>query len=561
MKITTETTGTGIKVVAEDTATQANAIRTAELTVDGSGLLSYSAFEGKSIGFIKQYFKGEIDGDNIIGRDATTLDSDGVLDLGQYYAGKTVYLTQLGETFYTSDAKEYAEQAEASADNAATSASNAASSASTAAISATNAAASAVDAQTAQSAAETAEANAASSASAASTSETNAANSASAAATSETNAQASANAAASSETAAATSASNASDSADAAATSEANAASSASAASTSETNAAASASAASTSETNAANSASAAATSETNAANSASAASTSETNAANSASAAATSETNAATSASEAEAAKDAVEAITDFTDGNIYRGNGTGISAVNETDFLKSKVPFNSSLVAAGFDIFRSDIWDNVNRPNTIVFSGAGVSDSGHTWQTLAGQSAHVDNNAVRLATNINQYAATAVERTIFGARGSFLAEFTLQSQNNGSGRFWFGKDADNGFHIRLGYFRNQVIARVAGVETVIASENQSLDVSQAVNQSLIPYRVMFIRGGVNNKSFLSISCPLLNLTFTVEANVLDAWESQIFSANTDVKYVGLSVPRNVGLGIYLYNFRLTTI
>ena len=364
-----------------------------------------------------------------------------------------------------------------------------------------------------------------------------------------------------SETNAANAASNASDSADAAATSEANAASSASAASTSETNAAASASAASTSETNAANSASAAATSETNAANSANAANTSETNAANSASAAATSETNAATSATEAEAAKDAVEAITDFTDGNIYRGNGTGIEAINETTFLQNKTPFASSVLAAGMHIFGADIWDNVNRADTTIFSGAGVSDSGHNWQTLAGQGAHVSNNSVRLATTINQYAATAVERSIFGARGSFLAEFTFQSQNNGDGRFWFGKDADNGFHIRLGYFRSQVIARVAGVETIIASENQSLDVSQAVNQSLIPYRVMFIRGGVNNKSFLSISCPLLNLTFTVEANVLDAWESQIFSANTDVKYVGLSVPRNVGLGIYLYNFRLTAI
>lgn len=213
MKVTTELTGNRTKVVVEESGNQANAIRTAELTVDGSGLLSYSAFKGKSIGFIKQYFKGEIDGDNIIGRDATTLDSDGVLDLGQVYAGQTVYLTQLGETFYTSDAKEYADQAEASADNAATSA---------------------VDAQTAQTEAETAETNAAASASAASTSETNAANSASAAATSETNA-----------------------------------ASSASAASTSETNAANSASAASTSETNAANSASAASTSETNAATSA----------------------------------------------------------------------------------------------------------------------------------------------------------------------------------------------------------------------------------------------------------------------------------------------------
>jgi len=271
--------------------------------------------------------------------------------------------------------------------------------------------------------------------------------------------------------------------------------------------------------------------------------------------------TDAAQSATDAEAAKNAVEAITDFTEGNIYRGNGTGIEAVNETDFLKSKVPFNSSIVGAGFDLFRANVWDNVNRPNTLVFSGAGVSDSGHAWQTLAGQPAHISNNAVRLATNINQYAATAVESNIFGVRGSFIAEFSFQSQNNGAGRFWFGKDADNGFHIRLGYFTNQVIARVAGVETIIASQNQSLDISQGINQGTLPYQIIFTRAGVLNKSFLGISCPLTGLSFRVEANVLDTWESQIFSANTDVKYFGLSVPKTVALGVYLNNFRLSYI
>jgi hypothetical protein len=58
------------------------------------------------------------------------------------------------------------------------------------------------------------------------------------------------------------------------------------------------------------------------------AAETAETNSASSASAS-------ATSASEAEAAKDAVEAIADFTDGNIYEGNGTGIIAVSKKRFF----------------------------------------------------------------------------------------------------------------------------------------------------------------------------------------------------------------------------------
>ena len=129
MRVTTEILGNEATVVVEDEGTGANAVRTDTVTVDDNGRLTYAAFEGKTIDFIKRYFRGDVDGTNIIGRNSTTLFSDGVLTVGTFLAGQSVNILQLGETFYTSDAKVFAEQSEQSAANSLTSANNAANSA------------------------------------------------------------------------------------------------------------------------------------------------------------------------------------------------------------------------------------------------------------------------------------------------------------------------------------------------------------------------------------------------------------------------------------------------
>ena len=128
MRVTTEILGNEATVVVEDEGTGANAVRTDTVTVDVNGRLTYAAFEGKTIDFIKRYFRGDVDGTNIIGRNSTTLFSDGVLTVGTFLAGQSVNILQLGETFYTSDAKVFADQSEQSAANALTSANNAATS-------------------------------------------------------------------------------------------------------------------------------------------------------------------------------------------------------------------------------------------------------------------------------------------------------------------------------------------------------------------------------------------------------------------------------------------------
>lgn len=208
MKVTIEDQ---TKVVLEADNLGVGNVRTDTVTLDGTGLLSYAPFVGKSLEAIKQFFRGEVDGQEIIGRVGTTLESDGVLNFNFPYTGQ-LRILQLGETFYTAQAKTYADEAleavnsigtavqdaqaaataaEASNVSATVAANNSANSATAASTSETNAAASASDANTSALAALTSENNAA-------TSEGNAATSAANALTSENNAAASATAAAAS---------------------------------------------------------------------------------------------------------------------------------------------------------------------------------------------------------------------------------------------------------------------------------------------------------------------------------------------------------------------------
>lgn len=118
MKVIAENVGNRIKVVAQQPVNQdfLNAIRTSTAVVDDNGRITLDAFQGKSIDFIKQYFRGDVDGVNVIGLNSTTLHADGVITVGTYLAGQTVNILQLGETFYTSDAKKYRDEAEAAKD-------------------------------------------------------------------------------------------------------------------------------------------------------------------------------------------------------------------------------------------------------------------------------------------------------------------------------------------------------------------------------------------------------------------------------------------------------------
>lgn len=232
-------------------------------------------------------------------------------------------------------------------------------------------------AETAQTAAELAETNAAGSATAAAASAAASAASEAAAAASQAAAATSATAAANSETAAQAAQSAAETARTAAQAAQTAAEAAQAAAETAETNSAASAAAAAASETAAAASEAAAATDAAASAASQSAAAASATAAASSATlseawaesptepggvgtkSAKTWAGESATSATQAEAAKDAVDAILDFTDGNVYQGDGAGIAAFSREDFGAQKEIYVNSVNANYIEYAR--LWGNL--------------------------------------------------------------------------------------------------------------------------------------------------------------------------------------------------------
>ena len=95
MKATLTTIGRETRVILEDSNTTGGGIiKVVQLTLDGTGLLSRPEFVGLTINQIKSDFTLEVDGNDLIGRDATTLESDGVINLGFGYSG-TAYFRQL----------------------------------------------------------------------------------------------------------------------------------------------------------------------------------------------------------------------------------------------------------------------------------------------------------------------------------------------------------------------------------------------------------------------------------------------------------------------------------
>ena len=243
-------------------------------------------------------------------------------------------------------------------------------------------------------------------------------------------------------------------------------------------------------------------------------------------------------------------------SENDIIKAGATGFEAIAHKEALKSKVPFEKSPINAN-DIHNIFAWDNVDRPDTGAFGGAGSLESGQQWQTLVGQTARVDNNTVILATNIAQNAVTAFERQGFSGTGSVLCKFSIISQNNGQGRFYIGKDEDNGIAIRIGYFNNQIIARDSGVETILASESMNVNISQAINRSYVDVSVLFIRGGVNDNAFVSLSIQEIGLYLEAFGSSASAAINSIFLSANDVKYFGVQTLIALAAGVGIRNLR----
>jgi hypothetical protein len=380
---------------------------------------------------------------------------------------------------YVDEARQYAEDADASASSASVSASSASNSAGVASSSASTATTQAGIA-TAQAGIATTKANEANqSASNALASEQSASQSASnalaseqASALSASNALASEQNALASEQSASQSEINALASEQASAQSEANALSS-------EQNALASEQASALSASNALSSANSATSSASTATTQAGIATTQANEASVSASNALASEQAATQSALESEAARDEIVSKINFTgavEGDLFRVNSLGVAVrINETEFLKSKVPFLKSPLSGLVDLDNVFAWDSFNRAGVVV----GNADSGQPWLNLTFNPFVIAGKSARASVNTGSIAVIERELPIpqsdpnRGGVGIFCNYFYRGNLS----RIVVMKDVDNYFFYTI--FLNSVILGkvIGGVLTTVLSQNVNRD------------------------------------------------------------------------------------
>ena len=294
------------------------------------------------------------------------------------------------------------------------------------------------------------------------------------------------------------------------------AAASATSAGESATAAAASASAAATSEGEAAASETAAATSESNAAGSATAAANSAMAAANSATAAAASET-------AAEAAKDAVEGITDFTAGNIYRGDGTGIAAVNETSFLQALTPHLKS-PSAFYPIPNLLAWDNYQRPDITPLTGN--TDNGVSYtQFLTTASSDPMQADVKLENN-------GIEGTVNGTWGAsqigvpesetgyIVKSFLSAGGGFGQRGFIIGYSSSTYYLVKINRSSARIDRVIDDVSTEIYSKSFNISFGRTRAGSILTVDFSVLRLTAPPQILVQLRIPEMQVDFSSESS-----------------------------------------
>jgi chorismate-pyruvate lyase len=248
--------------------------------------------------------------------------------------------------------------------------------------------------------------------------------------------------------------------------------------------------------------------------------------------------------AAQAIAAANSILANIDFTgaaNGDILLHNGTLFEPVEHREALRSKVPFERSLVGANSYINRAFAWDSFQRPNTTISQGLGVADSGQTWQQLGSiPRMFIQNKSA--GRNTSSFGFEVIERTTFGATPSSIGDGNL-------GCKLFGFDASGGtYGIGVVFAKddlNYITAvkngsafvinkTVAGVE----SQLQTTTISGPVNMAGFWMEAIFIRNVFNSTVSVQINSNVLS----TKAGIVISGEWNIFGQNLDdIKYVGI--------------------
>ncbi|WP_157972228.1 hypothetical protein [Pleomorphovibrio marinus] len=273
----------------------------------------------------------------------------------------------------------------------------------------------------------------------------------------------------------------------------------------------------------------------------------------------------AAQSASDAETSKNEITEKINFTDaqeGDLFRVNAQGVAVrVNETEFLKSKVPLLKSPLAGMVDLDNLFAWDSFSRGNGPI----GVSDSGQTWQTFLGDGMIITSN--RASPSTDSLNASIIN-TGFGSlsvRGFCQTRGFNTSQQISCG-FIIGKDIDNYYYILFdtattsyGFSLYRVIS---GIETLLLEKNYNESgisntargaAQIGVNGFIKYYRRGEISPGGRSILFVGSSdYPSNNSVVDVEN------DNSVFVNSSDVAFAGIIGTRSQNM---ISNFSITRV
>jgi len=229
-------------------------------------------------------------------------------------------------------------------------------------------------------------------------------------------------------------------------------------------------------------------------------------------------------------------------TAGNILRADGTEYKAVNETDFLQSKVPFERSVLGASIDLRNAIVWDGFNRDNGAI----GTADSGQVWEAW--------NNSINIENKFAIGTAGSVwviERTYFGvstnanlnrSRGSVFVRggFAPRGGISGTGII-IGKDPLN--YLLFEFQANSMLVKsiIDGVTTIITGQVFSNFSSQMQYVSQI--NVMLHHDSAGN---LACFFWMDNRNDIIIRQDLSSIFATLFPLSTDVKYLGIALANN---------------
>lgn len=256
---------------------------------------------------------------------------------------------------------------------------------------------------------------------------------------------------------------------------------------------------------------------------------------------------NALDSENAAELAASTIVDKIDFTgavEGDLYRVNALGVAVpINETEFLKSKVPFLNSPLAGFLDLDNLFAWDSFSRPNT---ASTLIADSGQSYIQFSGSSGlRIENNYAYK----NNFSDIIGVNTGFGSV-RFVNNVRIRPANSNNS-FIIGKDANNyifyEFNSSLGDgIRVSIV--IGGVATLLSAQNfyTVFGLSNGLllgSSAIVTFIIDLIRpseGGM----VLRINCPTVpNLNQYVD---LSSYRASDYPNASDIAYVGWGTGNN---------------